>query len=109
MCIASDPLEHGRWRVAIIRTLAKRREGTSQAQWLIYALVRIKLRAHQVRHVRERYRMRFGIESSYRLLEQVRIRTSSPNGGVALLLFGLGGAAREFVGHAALALSPGAR
>ena len=60
-----------------------------QAQWLVYVLVRLRLSAHQVRQVRERYRARFGIESSYRLLEQVRARTTSPNAALRFLCIGL--------------------
>ncbi len=39
--------------------------------------------------MRGRYRRRFGIESSYRLLEQVRLRTSSPNEALRFLAIGL--------------------
>lgn len=60
--------------VAVVRTLRRRRDGTRQAEWLVYVLIRLP---HMpVRQVRKRYRRRFGIESSYRLLEQVRGRTT---------------------------------
>ena len=36
--------------------------------------------------MRRRYRRRFGIESGYRLLEQVRARTTSPNPALRFLL-----------------------
>src|SRR5262245_37897804 len=39
--------------------------------------------------VRRRYRGRFGIESGYRLIEQVRARTTWPNPAVRLLLMGV--------------------
>ena len=39
--------------------------------------------------MRRRYRRRFGIESSYRLLEQVRLRTSSPNEALRFFAMGL--------------------
>jgi len=39
--------------------------------------------------IRRRYRRRFGIESSYRLLEQVRARTTSPNPALRFLLMGV--------------------
>ena len=52
-----------------------------------------KLPHWTLRQVRERYRARFGSESSYRLLEQVRARTTTPTEawrffciGLALLL-----------------------
>ena len=83
--------EHGALRVpvAVIRTLLQRTDGRRHTQWLVYVLVRLKLRAHQVRQVRERYRARFGIESSYRLLEQVRLRTTSPNVSLRFFCIGL--------------------
>jgi len=60
--------------VAVVRTFRRRRNGTRQAEWLVYVVIRLP---HvSVRHVRKRYRRRFGIESSYRLLEQVRGRTT---------------------------------
>ncbi len=43
-----------------------------------------------LRWVRDTYRQRFGIESSYRQLNQVRIRTSSRSPLLRLLLVGLG-------------------
>jgi putative transposase len=39
--------------------------------------------------IRRRYRRRFGIESSYRLMEQVRARTTSPNLALRFLLMGV--------------------
>ena len=39
--------------------------------------------------VRRRYRRRFGIESGYRLMEQVRARTTSPNPALRLVLMGV--------------------
>ena len=39
--------------------------------------------------VRQRYRRRFGIETGYRLMEQVRARTTSPNPALRFLLMGV--------------------
>ena len=39
--------------------------------------------------VRRRYRRRFGIESGYRLMEQVRARTTSLNPALRFLLMGV--------------------
>ena len=39
--------------------------------------------------VRVRYRRRFGIETGYRLMEQVRARTTSPNPALRFLLMGV--------------------
>ena len=86
--------QHGALRVpvALIRTFIRRRDGKRQAQWLAFVLLRVP-QHWTLRQVRARYRLRFGIESSYRLLEQVRARTTSPNEawrffciGLALLL-----------------------
>jgi putative transposase len=60
--------------VAVVRTFRRRRDGRRQAEWLVYVVIRLPHVA--VRQIRKRYRRRFGIESSYRLLEQVRGRTT---------------------------------
>jgi putative transposase len=72
--------------VGVVRTWSERRDGTRQSQWLVYVLIRCRWR---IREMRRRYRRRFGIESSYRLLEQVRLRTSSPNEALRFLALGL--------------------
>ncbi len=69
--------------VAIVKTFRKRRNGARTVDWLIYVL--LNLPDEPLRNIRKQYRRRFGIESSYRLLEQVRIRTSSNNPGVRFL------------------------
>lgn len=69
--------------LAVVKTFRKRRNGTRQIDWLIYVV--LNLPDEPLRQVRKLYRRRFGIESSYRLLEQVRIRTSSNNPGVRFL------------------------
>ena len=80
--------EHGRLTVpvAVVRTYQRRRAGRRQLRWLLYvclgdgcSLVR----------VRRRYRRRFGIETGYRLMEQVRARTTSPNPALRFLLMGV--------------------
>jgi hypothetical protein len=87
--------EHGALRVpvAVVRALCRRRDGTCQAQWLVYVVLRLRhLKRHRklrVTQVRQRYRLRFGIESSYRLLEQVRVRTTSPNEALRFFCIGL--------------------
>jgi putative transposase len=60
--------------VAVIRTFRRHRDGSRAAEWLVYVLIRLP--DLRLRQVRKRYRRRFGIESSYRLLEQVRGRTT---------------------------------
>jgi putative transposase len=60
--------------VAVVRTFRRRRDGRRQAAWLVYVLIRPP--DLPLLQVRKRYRRRFGIESSYRLLEQVHGRTT---------------------------------
>ncbi|MGI0015981.1 MAG: transposase, partial [Nitrososphaera sp.] len=73
--------------LAVVRTFRKRRDGTIQAVWLIYVLLNAK--EVPLQQVRKLYRRRFGIESSYRLMEQVRGRTTSPNPALRFLWMGL--------------------
>jgi putative transposase len=49
-------------------------------------LIRVK---HALRRVRETYRERFGIDTGYRLMEQVRARTASTNPAFRFLLMGI--------------------
>ncbi|MEK7277357.1 MAG: transposase [Chloroflexota bacterium] len=73
--------------VMVVRTWSKRRDGTHKWAWLIYVLINVPdLTARQVRKA---YRRRFGIESSYRLLEQVRGRTTSRNAALRFLWMGI--------------------
>ncbi len=80
--------EHGSIRVvvAVVRTYQRRRSGQRQLRWLLYVCLRI---GGKVVRVRRRYRRRFGIESGYRLMEQVRARTTSPNPALRFLLMGV--------------------
>jgi len=80
--------EHGRLRVpvAVVRTYQRRRTGRRQLRWLLYVCLRV---GGPVVRVRRRYRRRFGIESGYRLMEQVRARTTSPNPALRFLLMGV--------------------
>jgi putative transposase len=61
-----------------------KRHGVEYFAYAVYGLGRIP--AHQIF---ELYRRRFGIETSYRQVHQVRARTSSRNPALRLLLFGL--------------------
>jgi putative transposase len=73
--------------VGVVRTFVKRRDGRWVLQWLVYVL--LNLADAPLRRVRKRYRRRFGIESSYRLLEQVRARTTSNHPAVRFLFMGV--------------------
>lgn len=58
-----------------------------RASWQIFILIHLDLLPHQVR---EQYRRRFGIESSYRCAAHVRGWTTSKNVAYRFLLMGLG-------------------
>jgi putative transposase len=72
--------------VAVVRTYQRRRSGRRQVCWLLYVCLHISALLLQVRR---RYRRRFGIETGYRLMEQVRARTTSPNPALRFLLMGV--------------------
>ena len=83
-----ESAEHGRLNVpiAVVRTYQRRRSGRRQLRWLLYACLGI---SDSLVRVRRRYRRRFGIETGYRLMEQVRARTTSPNPALRFLLMGV--------------------
>jgi putative transposase len=80
--------EHGALTVpvTVIRTYHRRHSGQRRAAWLVYVCLDV---AGVPQRVRKRYRRRFGIESSYRLIEQVRARTTSRSPALRFLLLGL--------------------
>jgi hypothetical protein len=80
--------EHGSLTVpiAVVRTYQRKRSGQRQVRWLLYVCLRC---GGPLVRVRQRYRRRFGIESGYRLMEQVRARTTSPNPALRFLLMGV--------------------
>ena len=55
--------------------------------WLIYIMVGVCL---DTKDVRNAYRRRFGVETSYRVLNQIRPRTTSRNPSIRILLIGIG-------------------
>lgn len=71
---------------AVVRTYQRRRSGGRQLRWLVYGCLGVGGRVIQER---KRYRRRFGIETGYRLMEQVRARTTSPNPALRFLLIGI--------------------
>lgn len=73
--------------LAVVRTFRTRRDGTLQAVWLIYVVLNAK--DVPLRKIRKLYRRRFGIESSYRLLEQVRGHTTARNPALRFLWMGI--------------------
>jgi hypothetical protein len=72
--------------LAFVRTYKKHKHHARQATWLVYALIRVQ---DTLKHIRQRYRARFGIDTGYRLMEQVRARTCSQNPALRFFLMGL--------------------
>jgi hypothetical protein len=72
--------------VAVVPTYQRRRSGRRQLCWLLYVCLRV---GGSVVRVRRCYRGRFGIETGYRLMEQVPARSTSPNPALRLLLIGI--------------------
>jgi hypothetical protein len=69
--------------LAVVPTLTRdKKTGKRRREWLIYVLIHLDWSAKKAQ---QRYRRRFGIESSYRQLGQVRAHTNSRN--VALRFF----------------------
>ncbi len=73
--------------VVLVRKYSRGRYGRHGVRWFAYALYGLgAIPPHQIF---ELYRRRFGIESGYRQLHQVRARTTSRNPALRLLLVGL--------------------
>lgn len=73
--------------VGVARKYSKGRYGRRGTNWFVYVLLgHIKSPLHQIY---EEYRLRFGIESTYRLMNKVRARTSSRSPGLRLLFVGI--------------------
>lgn len=86
-------VEHGDCTVpvAVVRSYKHKgkrgKKKKRQACWHLYVLINLKLKTQQCH---ARYRHRFGIESSYRLLRQLRVRTNSRNPAMRFLYMTLG-------------------
>ena len=73
--------------IVLVRRYRAGRRGRHGVDWLVYAVYRIGCcEPHQVHQL---YSWRFGIESGYRQMHQVRARTTSRHPGLRLLLVGL--------------------
>ena len=81
---------HGHLEVAavVVKKYSKGRYKRKGARWFAYAVNRLS-KSIQPHQVFEMYRQRFGIETSYRQMNQVRARTTSRNPVIRLLLVGL--------------------
>jgi putative transposase len=75
------------YRIGLVCKYNKGRYNRNGIEWFAYVLLgNIRL---PLLHIYEEYRLRFGIESTYRLMNKVRIRTSSRNPGLRLLFVGI--------------------
>jgi putative transposase len=76
--------------VAVVRTYTSHRRSKRKkrrATWLVFVILNCRLHP---KTVRKYYRRRFGIETSYRCIRQVRAWTTSRNGTLRFLLMSLG-------------------
>jgi len=82
--------KHGKYTVqaVIVKRYSKGRYGRHKSKWFAYAVTGLPAGLLPAQ-VFELYRQRFGIESSYRQMNQVRARTSTRNPVIRLLLVGL--------------------
>ena len=82
--------KHGKYTVQAVgvKRYSKGRYGRHKSKWFAYAVAGLPAGILPA-HVFELYRQRFGIESSYRQMNQVRARTSTRNPVIRLLLVGL--------------------
>lgn len=82
--------KHGELKVSavVVKKYSKGRFKRKGVRWFAYAVAGLpkSVEPHQVF---EMYRQRFGIETSYRQMNQVRARTTSRNPVIRLLLVGL--------------------
>jgi len=75
-------------QAVVVKRYSKGRYGRHKSKWFAYAVAGLPAGILPA-HVFELYRQRFGIESSYRQMNQVRARTSTRNPVIRLLLVGL--------------------
>lgn len=72
--------------MAVVATLVPDKSGHKRRKWLLFVLLDLDWFPHQVYR---KYRRRFGVECSYRLLRQARARTTSKNPALRFFLLGL--------------------
>jgi len=82
--------KHGAYTVQtiVVKRYSKGRYGRHTSKWFAYAVAGLPAGILPAQ-VFELYRQRFGIETSYRQMNQVRARTSTRNPVIRLLLVGL--------------------
>ena len=71
--------------MAVVATLVPNKEKRRRRKWLLFVLVGIDWKPQTIY---QRYRSRFGIEASYRILRRVRVKTTSRNPALRFFLLG---------------------
>jgi putative transposase len=71
--------------VVVVATLAPNREKQLRRKWLLFVVLALDWTP---KTIYRRYRFRFGIECSYRMLRQMRIKTCSRNPALRFFLLG---------------------
>jgi len=72
-------------QMAVVATLVPGKNQKRRRKWLLFVLIGLDW---QPKTVYRRYRFRFGIESSYRILRRVRVKTASRNPALRFFLLG---------------------
>jgi putative transposase len=72
--------------VAVVATLSPGKDGKRRRKWLLFVVIGLDW---STKKVKTRYRRRFGIESTYRQMRQMRILSTSRNPAVKFFLLGL--------------------
>ncbi len=71
--------------MAVVATLVPGKDHNRRRKWLLFVVIGLDW---QPQKVSARYRSRFGVESTYRILRRVRIQTSSRNPAFRFFVFG---------------------
>ena len=71
--------------MAAVATLVPGKDKKRRRKWLLYVVIGLDWKPQTIHR---RYRFRFGIESSYRILRRVRVKTTSRNPALRFFLLG---------------------
>lgn len=71
--------------MAVVATLVPNKDRRRRRKWMLFVVIGVDWKP---KTIYRRYRFRFGIETSYRILRRVRIKTTSRNPALRFFLFG---------------------
>lgn len=71
--------------MAVVATLVPNKQKRRRRKWLLFVLIGVDWKPQTIYR---RYRSRFGIEASYRILRRVRVKTTSRNPALRFFLLG---------------------